>query len=240
MKQDYLSMLLLAVVLMTSGCIQPPAATNATPAQSPTLTPMPTPTPRITPPPALTPNPYTHEISACGTNITSSGNYTLSSNLSQGVPLRTGMTCLLISSDNVVFDCKGHEMEWMTVEYPFRAYVIQSGRDNITIKNCVISRSFSGIGFSGSGYVITGNRFVHVISPFDTNTLNNSVIANNTLDYREGGWPVLGAGFEHFNSVIENNTLCINPVDANITYIGFASTSVNSTIRNNEISTNCT
>ncbi len=84
----------------------------------------------------LVPSVYSavNTISACST-INSSGYYLLDTDIS---PTSSG-SCIEITSDDVIFDCDGY-----SVNAPGGDYAIAvRGQDNITVRNCVSSSTFS-------------------------------------------------------------------------------------------------
>jgi len=123
-------------------------------------------------------------VSAC-TNITSSGTYTLT----QGVDASsyTGKACINIFADNVVFGGLGNTITFgSTFVSQSKAIVVQSVQ-NVTIKN--IKLVHNGVIVNNQGISATGvynltitNSTINAYTPLTLNSVNNSIIFNNSLD----------------------------------------------------------
>ena len=79
-------------------------------------------------------------ISACGQNITASGNYLLNQSITSTA------TCLTVNSSNILIDCAGNAITYGTAggNSAFGIYALgATGQTNLTIKNCIIMKSSS-------------------------------------------------------------------------------------------------
>jgi hypothetical protein len=105
------------------------------------------------------------DISSCQ-NITSSGEYVLTANLS-GVQASLDR-CIDIYSDDVVLDCQGYEIsDNATDDYGIYAWA-SSKLNNLTIKNCIVYNYDEAdvYIFNVSNAVINNNTLTGLISPY--------------------------------------------------------------------------
>ncbi|MEM3890418.1 MAG: DUF2341 domain-containing protein, partial [Candidatus Micrarchaeia archaeon] len=120
------------------------------------------------------------ELTTCGTLDQEGKTYILTQNVS------SSGTCFTIAADNITFDCKGHTIE--TIDGNGKGIYL-NGRNNVTIKNCIIDGNYSGT----SSYYIYG---IHA------QYSNNLSIQNNTL-------------FDNFNGIFLEYTTNSNITENN-------------------------
>ncbi|MBI4145115.1 right-handed parallel beta-helix repeat-containing protein [Candidatus Woesearchaeota archaeon] len=155
------------------------------------------------------------DISACGT--LSTPNSTLISNVSA-----TG-TCFVFSVDDAFLECNGFTITFHTSSTATAdAGVTALGRNNVTVKNCIIRRSNAATGLT---YNIN----------FTTTT--NSFILNNTIS-TDGSSGMRGIGLltSSNNNVVSGNTIATNGTGSSNDAIALSSSS-NNTLSNNAITT---
>ncbi|MBU0590880.1 right-handed parallel beta-helix repeat-containing protein [Candidatus Micrarchaeota archaeon] len=145
------------------------------------------------------------DVNGCG-EITASGPYNLTTNLDNVIG-----NCIVISANNVVFDCLGHYIDGDDTGFDYGFY--DSGYTNLTIKNCIVSDFDSNI---------------YLSSP------TNSSIINNTLNSSTDNGIFVSA--YNGNILIENNTIFDNNnVNGEGIYLG-GSSYIN--ITNNNLTNN--
>jgi len=119
---------------------------------------------------------------SCGTNLTE--NRTLSGNLSfaSGPP---SPGCILIDADDVAIDCNGHSIVGNNT--PGTNGVMANGRNNITIRNCVIHGFGAGIAISGSGAVAENNTlYNNAVGLNATNAIASTISSNSAFNNTDG------------------------------------------------------
>jgi hypothetical protein len=199
----------------------------------------------------LTVNP----LNSCAVLDTAGGYYTLTADIIDS----SASTCMDIQADNIVLDCQGHLIDGVNATNT-KAVSVNS-RNNITVKNCVLTEWWRPITVTNSNDIIVRNNSINCssfatgvtgIRPGSTNNL--LIESNNISSCRYGIWTdtglnntifrynifnntnkvVLEIGQYNYNNSVINNTFDIRG-GALITGIGIMSGSKNITIKNNTI-----
>ena len=167
---------------------------------------------------------FSEDISGCR-NITSSGSYTLVSDL-QGANMSNAPYnyCFRITTSNVELDCAGHSITNNGTTQSSGIYAgsiwLGGSEKNITIKNCIIS-SYTNEGIYMNGYnsgALLNNTISNISGSLNegfyfTNSGNNLVSNNTAKD--------CGIGFLFSNANSKNNTL-FNNTASNCSNYAFA------------------
>lgn len=160
---------------------QPTPISTGTPHQTPT------PSGTSTPAPSQTPNlgcpSYGGAITACPCTISTSGNYTLSRDLT------SSGTCITIASggSGSTLDCQGHSLTGPSDSDSLG--ILLNGSSGVTVKGCVLKHFNCGIHLIGSsdntitGNTATLNRQCGVgLDSSIRNTVSGNTLSSNTYD----------------------------------------------------------
>ena len=139
-------------------------------------------------------------------------------------------TCINNSANfnNKIFDCQGHTIDGTKVEDTYGIFL--NGKQNNTIKNCVITDFYRGIFLnSSSNNILTSNTANSNTMGISLQSSSNNTLTNNTANNN------LGDGINLYyssNNILTNNT-------ANLNKFGiFLSSSFNNKIASNKFQQN--
>ena len=177
-------------------------------------------------------NPCDSSITSC-CNITSSGTYTVSQNIS----VSASSTCIGIMSSDVVLNLNGHMLNGSGSGVGVRIFHPGSVYSNITLSNGIFVNLTKGIdvGQTVSNLYILNNRILNSSGDgiFVSGVVAHSNLTNNTICYSgESGIDMDNGGAT--DTRFENNTICNNSDTGITTGVKFSSSYIQSnTIANN-------
>ena len=105
--------------------------------------------------------------------------------LTQDIIDSSATTCMDITANNITLDCQGHVIDG-TDAFGINHGIYSFQKNNITIKNCIISDWFAGIFFSRSDYntltniTANSNKYGLIFDFSDYNIISDSNLINNT------------------------------------------------------------
>jgi hypothetical protein len=178
--------------------------------------------------------------------------------LTQDIIDSTAPLCMNITADNVTLDCQGHTIDGVNATNTVG--ISANDRNNVTIKNCVLTEWYRPITVTNSNDIIVRNNSIDCgslasgvtgIRPGSTNNL--LIESNNISSCRYDIWTdtglnntifrynifnntkiALGIGQYNYNNSVINNTFDIRGANL-VTGIAIMSGSKNITIKNNTI-----
>lgn len=181
--------------------------------------------------------------SGSAATITSCGTVTEDSVL--GADLTSSGTCLTIGASNIVLDCAGY-----SIGGGGGSGIYGSGKSNVTIKNCNVTKFLRGIYlYSSSNNTLTNNTVTWndygiILESSSNNTLTSNIASNNV---EEGISLVFSNNNNLSDSVASNNmkgiwisssssnTIINNKVNSNVDFGIWLTWSGNNTISNNNV-----
>ncbi|MEM4714440.1 MAG: right-handed parallel beta-helix repeat-containing protein, partial [Candidatus Nanoarchaeia archaeon] len=147
---------------------------------------------------------FATNISEC-TNITSSGKYTLNTNLTETQSGRN--ICIDIQASDVILDCNGFSITGNNVAGT--KGIFSNSNNNITIKNCIISNYEDGIEFiaTQNSTFFNNTIFNNLDDGLDLDPLSNFANVSQNYFYNNSYGVVLT---NVSNSIIYNNIFTHN------------------------------
>jgi parallel beta-helix repeat protein len=142
-------------------------------------------------------------VNNCEINFTNPGTYILTQDLLNCMGLK-------IETDNIELDCDGYAIKGINTYIGHGIDIL--GADNISIKNCDISKFYTGINIEDSNYfMITNNKISQVSIGIESNlsdelTIKNNEIKNTLLNFliiKNANW--LEFGNEISNNILDRN-----------------------------------
>ncbi len=115
-------------------------------------------------------------------------------------------TCIDVGADNVVIECNGHVVYGSDLGDGVRV----SGRNNVTVRNCVIHDFDSGINFSqtAASFIINNTLYNNSQGVLSTLSTNNLLENNTAFNSSRAGFNLSSAST---SNTLNNNTAYLNP-----------------------------
>ncbi|VVB65801.1 Right handed beta helix region [Candidatus Gugararchaeum adminiculabundum] len=137
-------------------------------------------------------------------SITGPGTYVLSNNLEA-----TGASCILIDSDNVVFDCNGFNITGDNTA-GMVGVLVNTGHSNVVIENCVISGFEYGVNIPDASNDAITNNTIYNCTKTGINTerpsSNINITYNTVYNNSRRGIDIRGQYYLVANNTAYNNT----------------------------------
>jgi len=135
-------------------------------------------------------------IASCPYTIDVPGNYQLAGNLTS-----TG-TCITINANDVTLDCENQSITGQDVTSTYGVTV--SGKQNVTIQNCIVKDYYFGIDLrsGASNNTISNNTLEGNLDGIQISNSNNNEISNNAVN--SNGYTGIFLNYSSSNTVTEN------------------------------------
>src|SRR3989344_5161249 len=139
-------------------------------------------------------------VASCGTTLSTSGEYGLSASISGTA------TCITVTGSNISLDCHGYSITYGTggAASTNGVRILNTGivLTNITVKNCIISRSSAA---AASNYGISTTNMINSLID------NNTIITNGTSN----NYPVYMLNSSN-NNISTNNLNAVGTTGTNV------------------------
>jgi len=171
------------------------------------------------------------KIIGCGAITTGNKVYTLQNNITN----LAAWTCITVNANNVVIDCNGYTLTGpLTGGYPptNTGGIYVSGRTNVTVKNCIITKYGAGIYLnSGGQHTLTNNILYSNFIGINAYMSSNNVLTQNKAYNNTQAGIIVAAGS---NNVLTQNNVYSNTANG----IGITQSSIGNTLTSNTVNNN--